>query len=283
MKTGLVLMPFTEEHMPRFEFIRHCGEGLGIDVRRVDTYAYSGNILTAIARAISQSDLVIADLTAANANVTYELAIAQCMGQKIVLMTNDRNTVPFDLLAYRTELISRHSPEEAASLVKAMKQALAATYVTGPLGGNVVFGQRVFMRRLAAFLLDCVGLLAVFLVLGLALKAIGRLPEYGTDAGYLLMLAYAELAPLAYFTVLTWRFEGSVGQRLLDLKVVTYDGDRPTFFRSLGRTVSCMLSILTYGIGFLWCLRGPGYRTFHDIASGTMIVRRSGKPSRAPI
>ena len=62
-------MPFTEELRPRFEFIQECGRRANVDVQRVDTYAYSGNILAAISRAIASSDIVIADLSRANANV----------------------------------------------------------------------------------------------------------------------------------------------------------------------------------------------------------------------
>ena len=115
MKTCLVLMPFTEELKPRFEFIQACGKAAELDVQRVDSYAFSGSILTAIARAISQADLVLADLSKANANVAYEVAIAQCMGQKVVLITDDRSTMPFDLLTYRTEMVSGIPPRKRSA------------------------------------------------------------------------------------------------------------------------------------------------------------------------
>lgn len=283
MKTCLVLMPFTDDLKPRFEFIQGCGKAANLDVRRADTYAFSGNILTAIARAISQADLVLADLSKANANVAYELAIAQCMGQKVLLMTDDRNSVPFDLLTYRCELVSRHSPEEAERLAEAMRQALVATYVTGPLGGRAVVGQRVFIRRTLAFLLDA----AMIVSVSVAAQAAGADFGLGSTAGATDALpawvVMAILLALLYFTLLTWRGGSTLGQRVTDLKVVTFTGDTPGFLQALGRTVATYLSLLTYGIGYLWCLRGPGYRTFHDIVSSTMVMRRKGKPRQPPV
>jgi uncharacterized RDD family membrane protein YckC len=281
VKTCLVLMPFGEDLKKRFEFIQACGKAADLEVRRVDTYAYSGNILTAIARAISQADLVIADLSKANANVAYELAIAQCMGKRLVLITNDRSAVPFDLLAYRMELVNEESPNEAEGVTRAIRQALVATYVTGPLGGSVVFGQRVFLRRTMALLFDAIVLIAICILP--LLVAFGQTPSTGAGDKSAFVWAFALFIALLYFTFLTWRWSATLGQRLLDLKVVTFDGEKLSFPRSLGRAVASLLSVFTYGIGFLWCLRGPGYRTFHDIASSTMVIRAKGKPNLAPV
>jgi uncharacterized RDD family membrane protein YckC len=283
MKTCLVLMPFTEELKPRFEFIQGCGKAADLNVRRADTYTFSGNILTAIARAISQADLVVADLSKANANVAYELAIAQCMGQKVLLITDDRSAMPFDLLTYRCELVSQHSPEEAKRLAEAMRQALVATYVTGPLGGRAVVGQRVFFRRTLAFLLDA----AMIVLVSIAAEASGAVFGLGSTAGAAdglpAWVVVAILLALLYFTLLTWRWGSTLGQRIADLKVVTFGGETPGFLQALGRTAATYVSVLTYGIGYLWCLRGPGYRTFHDIVSSTMVMRRKGKPRLAPV
>lgn len=283
MKTCLVLMPFTDDLKPRFEFIQGCGKAANLDVRRADTYAFSGSILTAIAHAIAQADLVVADLSKGNANVAYELAIAQCMGQKVLLITDDRSTMPFDLLTYRCELVSQHSPEGAERLAEAMRQALAATYVTGPLGGRAVVGQRVFVRRTLAFLLDA----ALIVLVSIAAAASGADFGLGSTGGAVDgtpdWVLVANLLALLYFTLLTWRWGSTLGQRVADLKVVNFGGERPGFLQALGRTAATYLSVLTYGIGYLWCLRGPGYRTFHDIASSTMVMRRKGKPRLPPV
>jgi hypothetical protein len=56
-------MPFRDELDSHLELVKRCGQQLGLDVRRVDTYAYSGNILQAISKALSQAELVVADLS----------------------------------------------------------------------------------------------------------------------------------------------------------------------------------------------------------------------------
>ncbi len=73
-----------------------------------------------------------------------------------------------------------------------------------------------------------------------------------------------------------WGSRGcTFGQRFLGLKVTTLDGDKPSFAQCVGRVgLSYFLVPLSYGITFFWALKGPGYRAVHDIATGTMIVRR---------
>jgi uncharacterized RDD family membrane protein YckC len=298
MKTAILLMPFTEELRPRFEFIQECGRRANVDVQRVDTYAYSGNILAAISRAIVSSDIVIADLSRANANVVYEVGVAQSMGHRIVLVTDDRNTVPFDLRTYRTELVQDESSATADALTNAIRQALATSFVAGPLGGNVVFGQRVFLRRTLAFMVDlALTLIASWSLAHLTKSAVVLAPagaeELRRVAGCLgfevpgqMLDALLPVAPwvyIAYVSLAQWLLGATLGQRLVDLKVITYDGTKPTFARSLGRSVASILTVITYGVGFLWCLKGPGYRTFHDIASDTIVIRSKGKPREGPV
>jgi uncharacterized RDD family membrane protein YckC len=271
MPVCLVIMPFREELKPHFELIERCGQELGLEVRRVDTYGYSGNILRAISKALAEAELIVADLSSANANVLYEVAIAHCLGKKVLLITNDRNTVPFDLTTYRVELIDPASANQAEQLCRAMRLVFEATYIMGPLGGTVIFGQKVFFRRVAAFLVDMIPF--VLISLGLVLFLAGKADRITmlTISGSLSFFAF----PI-YGAVSTCTLGGTVGQWILGLKVVTMEGDRPSFLRALGRAVtSVFLSWCTYGIGFLWCLRSPGFRTFHDIASQTMVVRRS--------
>ena len=293
-------MPFAEELKPRFEFIQECGRRANVDVQRVDTYAYSGNILAAISKAIVSSDIVIADLSRANANVVYEVGVAQSMGHRIVLVTDDHNTVPFDLRTYRTELVQDESSGTADALSNAIRQALATRFVAGPLGGNVVFGQRVFLRRTLAFIVD----LALTLIAAWFLKSavvfpaddenIRRATEslqhvaecLGADVSGEMLFGHLFIAGffyIVYVSLAQWLLGATLGQRLVDLKVITYDGSKPNFARSLGRSVASILNVMTYGVGFLWCLKGPGYRAFHDAASSTMVVRSKGKPREAPV
>ena len=292
MRNCLILMPFRDHLESHFALIKQCCEQLGLESNRVDTYGFSGNILQGISKALSKADLIVADLSSdnpdvknesANPNVMYELAIAHCLGKKVMLITNDRNTVPFDVMTYRVELIDPASNNQLERLCQAMQLILDATYIVGPLGGTVVFGQNLFFRRLAAFLID---VFAALLVLLLIIYMANSLPAYTDTKSFLTNLLSAVsdakslgLSILIYIlnaVVSTCTLGGTIGQRLFRIKVVTMDGDRLSFLRSLGRIMlAIFLGACTYGIGFLWGLPRPSFRTFHDISSQTMIVKVS--------
>jgi hypothetical protein len=50
---------------------------------------------------ICRSHVIIADLTGRNPNVTYELGIAHALGKEVILLSQNSEDVPFDLLGLR--------------------------------------------------------------------------------------------------------------------------------------------------------------------------------------
>ena len=59
------------------------------------------NVLDDIWRAIYGCRLIIAEITEQNANVYYELGIAHTLGKKVIFLTQNIDTVPFDLRQQR--------------------------------------------------------------------------------------------------------------------------------------------------------------------------------------
>lgn len=98
-----VLMPFG----PSFDNIYRkliqpvVGEA-GLEALRADQIYAPGLIMEQIRSAIQQARLCITDLTGRNANVLYELGIAQTLGKSVVLMTQSMADVPFDVAQHRT-------------------------------------------------------------------------------------------------------------------------------------------------------------------------------------
>src|SRR3954468_9987303 len=90
----IALMPFAKAANSRFAAIKSAGEKVGLTVSRVDQHHFSGNILEGIARALATADLVVADLNGANPNVMYELAIAQRISQRVLLLADDPKSAP---------------------------------------------------------------------------------------------------------------------------------------------------------------------------------------------
>ena len=94
-KKCFVIMPFREELKNLFEKLKLICEDLNVECRRSDEIAI-GSITKGIFEEIYYADFVIADLTYANPNVYYELAISHAVGRKTILITQE-DKIPFDI------------------------------------------------------------------------------------------------------------------------------------------------------------------------------------------
>lgn len=74
---------------------------------------------------------------------------------------------------------------------------------------------------------------------------------------------------------LSWRRGGqTLGMRAWRLRLVNVDGSSPVPWRALMlRYLVAMVSLAAVGLGFVWSLFEPNRRTWHDLASGTVLVR----------
>lgn len=88
----------------------------GIVPVRADGIADTGEITEQICRHVLQDDIVIADLTGGNANVTYELGIRHLTGKPIIHL-GEHGQLPFDLSLIRTIMFKR----SRSGLVKARR------------------------------------------------------------------------------------------------------------------------------------------------------------------
>jgi hypothetical protein len=96
-----VIMPFNEQ----FNDIYKLGISkavanlklLKLKVERADDTILQKAIIKKIREKIKDADLIIADVTGNNPNVLYELGYAHALEKSTIILTNDRNTIPFDL------------------------------------------------------------------------------------------------------------------------------------------------------------------------------------------
>lgn len=101
-KKAFVLMPFDQEFKPIYnDLIKPALESAGYEVERADSFMDQRNILRDVVKGISEADLVIADLTAVNPNVLYELGLCHGLRVPTVLIAQSLEEVPFDLRSYR--------------------------------------------------------------------------------------------------------------------------------------------------------------------------------------
>ena len=124
--------------------------------------------------------------------------------------------------------------------------------------------------RLAAAIYDFFPLLALWMLTGAAsIAATGGTLDYHVWWYRLLLLGVTG----AYF-VLSWRYGGqTIGMRAWRLRVVDRNGASPGWGAALLRFVVAQISLAALLIGFLWCLFERERRGWHDLASGTRVVR----------
>ncbi len=141
------------------------------------------------------------------------------------------------------------------------------------IAATVVYGG--FWRRTFGLLVD--ELLLFFpnaiLRVRLGLDAPGGDSDWSRPIEWWALGASVLLAVLYHAVLASSPFEGTLGQRALDLRVCDGDGRRLTLARALARGVAYWLSALTCGLGLLLMLWTPRRQTLHDLICGTLVVR----------
>ncbi|MFN0106840.1 MAG: hypothetical protein ACKV2U_32705 [Bryobacteraceae bacterium] len=74
---------------------------LGLNVIRIDEIAGPGIIFEDIKRQIAEAKIVIAEITAPNQNVYYELGYAHALNKPTILLAQRGRELPFDIRSYR--------------------------------------------------------------------------------------------------------------------------------------------------------------------------------------
>jgi len=140
-----------------------------------------------------------------------------------------------------------------------------------------------FWRRFAAALLDTLILFfpaaTVRVLLGLSSTGMFD-PEssaswVATTFEFLLDFIYAT-------AFLCSSARGTLGMQVMDLHVTDLTGDRISFARATGRYFATLLSILTFGVGYLIQPFTRRRQTLHDLVSGTVVVRPTPTRETAP-
>ncbi len=120
-------------------------------------------------------------------------------------------------------------------------------------------------------LYDSLLILAVLMLATVPFIAVrgGDIVEPSDNASYqvtMLLVMYA-------FFVFFWTYGGqTLGMRAWRLRVETSHGAIPGFGRASLRFVLALLSLLTFGFGFLWQLWDKDRLSLHDRLSGTQMM-----------
>lgn len=154
-KQCFVIMPLKPEFDATYDTIQAAIREVGkdnpedrLECQRGDKLgiAAGGMILTAVAKAIIDADLVIADVSGNNPNVFYELGIAHCHIRKTILTYQGESShVPFDIGPYRN---IQYQPDRNGlellffRLKNEIKEAIHAETIDNPISQVILESQR---------------------------------------------------------------------------------------------------------------------------------------------
>lgn len=130
-----VLMPFAEDLRAVYNgAIVPAATDAELECQRADEIMRPGGIMAQVWQALVEARVVVADLTNMNPNVFYELGLAHTIGHDVILLTQDRKWVPFDLqhmrwFKYQLDEHGLHLLKQ--NLSRAFKEVLKETAQNG--------------------------------------------------------------------------------------------------------------------------------------------------------
>ncbi|MCG7996111.1 MAG: RDD family protein [Candidatus Thiodiazotropha taylori] len=126
------------------------------------------------------------------------------------------------------------------------------------------------MRRLGAIFYDSLLLTALVFVATAAIT----LP-FGNPTGnwfLVFQIFLFEIIPLVFFCWFWIRGGQTLGMRAWRLKLVTMEGSPVDWKLALKRHFAAILSLLVFGLGFLWVVFDRDNMAWHDRLSGTRLI-----------
>ena len=125
-----VLMPFRAELEPIYQIIKEAGQRAGLRIMRADEMVAPGQITAQVSDAIARAGLIVADITSQNPNVLFEIGMATSLGKNILIISQDRERIPFDIADQRVifyENTIRGAETLREQLTSAMQQFVERT------------------------------------------------------------------------------------------------------------------------------------------------------------
>lgn len=121
-----VIMPFLKELKPVYDdHIRPTAQKMSLTVARGDDFFTAKSVMSDIWNAMNACRLVIADCTGRNPNVFYEMGMAHTLGKPVILISQNREDIPFDIQHIRY-LIYDFTPRGMADFEKNLTATIAS-------------------------------------------------------------------------------------------------------------------------------------------------------------
>jgi len=119
-----MVMPFLESLKPVYDdHIRNVAKKMKLTIARGDDFFTTQSIISDIWNAIYSCKIVIADCTGRNPNVFYEIGMAHTLGKPVVLISQDKNDIPFDVQHIRY-IVYEFTPRGMSDFEERLKSAI---------------------------------------------------------------------------------------------------------------------------------------------------------------
>lgn len=127
-----------------------------------------------------------------------------------------------------------------------------------------------FLRRIACIIYDTVVVAALWMLAAFPVVALHNAP---IESGTFWFQAYLAAVTGTYFVWSWWRGGQTLGMRAWRVHLMSDRHPTPKLSACLLRYFTAYLSSFALGAGWLWALGHPTARTWHDLATGTYLVR----------
>ena len=92
-----VMMPFDSAFDNVYKTLQQTANSLNIACIRADDIWENDAVIQDVVSLICNAKIVVCDCTGRNANVFYEIGIAHALGKDVILITQSKDDIPFDL------------------------------------------------------------------------------------------------------------------------------------------------------------------------------------------
>jgi nucleoside 2-deoxyribosyltransferase len=119
-----VVMPFLKELKPVYDdHIRGTVQKMNLTVSRGDDFFTAKSIISDIWNAINSCRIVIADCTGRNPNVFYEIGMAHTLGKPVILISQNKDDIPFDV-QYIRYILYEYTPRGMSEFEKKLTSTI---------------------------------------------------------------------------------------------------------------------------------------------------------------
>ena len=143
-------------------------------------------------------------------------------------------------------------------------------------------GYADFWLRFFAYVVDALICSILNIAVWFTIGIVGELTGT-TEAAMVVLYGIWSVALIwLYFAVMeSSKWQGTIGKRLVEIRVTDLNGKRITFNRATGRHFAKVLSGLTLGVGFVMAGITDRKQALHDIVAQCLVLRKGPGPSYA--